>query len=64
MLSFECDYNVGAHPKILDALLKTNFEPCRGYGNDPFTESAREANPELGEEMVARSLEYLEGAIV
>ena len=29
-----------------------------------FTESAREANPELGEEMVARSLEYLEGAIV
>ena len=42
MLSFECDYNVGAHPKILDALLKTNFEPCRGYGNDPFTESARE----------------------
>ena len=29
-----------------------------------FTESAREANPKLGEEMVARSLEYLEGAIV
>jgi len=29
-----------------------------------FTESAREANPQLGEEMVARSLEYLEGAIV
>ena len=29
-----------------------------------FTESAREANLELGKEMVARSLEYLEGAIV
>lgn len=29
-----------------------------------FTESAREANQKLGEEMVARSLEYLDGAIV
>ena len=28
-----------------------------------FTESAREANTALGDEMVARSLEYLEGAI-
>jgi len=28
-----------------------------------FTESAAEANPELGEEMVRLSLEYLEGAI-
>ena len=29
-----------------------------------FTESAREANLELGKEMVAKSLEYLDGAIV
>ena len=29
-----------------------------------FTESAREANKELGDEMVAKSLEYLDGAIV
>ena len=29
-----------------------------------FTESAREANLELGNEMVAKSLEYLDGAIV
>ena len=29
-----------------------------------FTESAREANKELGDVMVAKSLEYLEGAIV
>ncbi len=42
MLSFECDYNVGAHPLILEALVKTNMEPCKGYGNDPFTASARE----------------------
>jgi len=41
MLSFECDYNTGAHPKILEALIKTNMEPCPGYGNDKYTESAR-----------------------
>ena len=29
-----------------------------------FTESAREANKELGDLMVEKSLEYLEGAIV
>ena len=42
MLSFECDYNTGAHPMILEALVRTNMEPCPGYGNDKFTESARE----------------------
>lgn len=42
MLSFECDYNTGAHPKILEALIRTNTEPCKGYGNDPYTESAKE----------------------
>ena len=42
MLSFECDYNVGAHPEILEALLRTNMEPCPGYGKDPYTEQARE----------------------
>ena len=42
MLSFECDYNVGAHPKILEALMRTNMEPCPGYGNDAYTAQARE----------------------
>lgn len=42
MLSFECDYNTGAHPKILEALVRTNMEPCQGYGNDVYTEQARE----------------------
>ena len=41
MLSFECDYNVGAHPKILEALLRTNLEPCPGYGNDDYTAKAK-----------------------
>ncbi|MBE6592837.1 MAG: low specificity L-threonine aldolase [Ruminococcaceae bacterium] len=42
MLSFECDYIKGAHPKILEALLKTNMETMSGYGNDPYTKSAKE----------------------
>ena len=42
MLSFECDYNTGAHPRILEALCRTNMEPCPGYGNDIFTANAKE----------------------
>ena len=40
MISFECDYVLGAHPKILENLLKTNMEFLPGYGKDPYTESA------------------------
>lgn len=40
MISFECDYNVGAHPKILEAFIKTNLERAPGYGKDPYTQSA------------------------
>ena len=42
MLSFECDYIKGAHPKILENLIKTNMETMSGYGNDPYTASAKE----------------------
>lgn len=42
MLSFECDYNTGAHPRILEALIATNMEPAPGYGNDKYTQSAKE----------------------
>lgn len=42
MLSFENDYNVGAHPQILARLCETNFEPMPGYGSDGYTASAIE----------------------
>ena len=42
MLSFECDYTAGAHPKILERLAATNFEPLPGYGADKYCESAKE----------------------
>ncbi len=41
MLSFECDYNVGAHEKILEKLAQTNLEPLPGYGADRYCESAK-----------------------
>ncbi|MBQ1833278.1 MAG: low specificity L-threonine aldolase, partial [Treponema sp.] len=42
MLSFESDYIEGAHPKILEALTKTNMESLSGYGADSYTKSAKE----------------------
>lgn len=39
--SFESDYTTGAHPEILEALGKTNFEPLSGYGTDKYCESAK-----------------------
>ena len=42
MISFENDYLTGAHPKVLQKLLDTNFEPMSGYGNDPYCASAAE----------------------
>ncbi len=42
MLYFESDYMEGAHPKVLEALIKTNLEHLSGYGNDRYTESAKE----------------------
>ena len=41
MYRFECDYTEGAHPRILDALVKTNREQTVGYGEDAYCETAR-----------------------
>lgn len=42
MIHFRNDYSAGAHPSVLDALVKTNFELTAGYGCDPYCESAAE----------------------
>ena len=47
MIRFECDYTTGAHPKILEALVNTNTEPCPGYGVDIHCERARAMLREL-----------------
>ncbi len=41
-LDFSCDYLEGAHPRILEKLVKTNLEKMAGYGLDPISSSARE----------------------
>ncbi len=41
MIRFDCDYLEGAHPRILDALVKTNFEQTPGYAVDHYCEEAR-----------------------
>ena len=39
--SFRNDYSEGAHPRILEALGRTNPEQTDGYGTDPHCEHAR-----------------------
>ncbi len=34
MIRFDSDYTEGAHPRILEALKRTNFEQTNGYGDD------------------------------
>ena len=42
MISFECDYNNGAHPKVLENLIKYNDTKPTPYGFDEFSERAKE----------------------
>ena len=40
MIYFNCDYNEGAHPSILEKLLQTNLEQTPGYGEDNYCAQA------------------------
>ena len=42
MICFDSDYMSGAHPKVMERLLETNFEQTTGYGTDPYTARAIE----------------------
>ena len=41
MISFENDYTTGAHPKILQRFIDSNFESLSGYGTDSYSKQAR-----------------------
>ncbi len=43
MYNFRNDYSEGAHPKVLDALVRTNFEATAGYGEDEYCMAAAQA---------------------
>lgn len=42
MKQFQCDYNEGAHPLILQRLCESNMEQTIGYGEDHYCHQARE----------------------
>jgi len=42
MLSFECDYNNGAHPQVLKRLVEMNDAHPTPYGFDTFSQHAKE----------------------
>lgn len=42
MIYFNCDYNEGAHEKVLQRLVETNMEQTEGYGCDPYCRAAEE----------------------
>jgi threonine aldolase len=42
MISFECDYNNGAHQKVLENLIKYNEVRTTPYGFDEFSERAKD----------------------
>jgi len=42
MLAFQNDYSHGAHPAVLEHLVRTNLEALSGYGTDIYTKRAKE----------------------
>lgn len=47
MIRFNCDYAEGAHESILKLMMETNMEQTPGYGEDHYSEQAREMIREL-----------------
>lgn len=42
MIHFDCDYMAGAHPEVLDAIVKNNKIQTSGYGADEFCNKAKD----------------------
>lgn len=42
MILFQCDYNEGAHPRVMEKLMQTNMEQTVGYGEDEHCARAAE----------------------
>lgn len=45
--NLSCDYLYGAHPKVMDALSRSNFDAQTGYGADIYTIQLKERIAEL-----------------
>lgn len=54
MILFQCDYNEGAHPKLMERLVQTNEEQTVGYGEDAYCmEAAKKIRKACGDESLA-----------
>ncbi len=53
MIRFNCDYNEGAHERILQRLFETNMEQTPGYGEDIYCRQAAETIKSLCEDASA-----------
>lgn len=54
MILFQCDYNEGAHPKIMERLMATNMEQTVGYSEDEYCkEAAAKIKKACGDERLA-----------
>ena len=54
MILFQCDYNEGAHPKIMERLMATNMEQTVGYGEDEYcAQAAAQIRKACGNENLA-----------
>lgn len=42
MIHFDCDYMAGAHPEVLNAIVKNNTVQTVGYGADDYCQRARQ----------------------
>ena len=45
MISFKNDYSEGAHPQILNQILKINAEQNIGYGQDQYSDCLLYTSP-------------------
>ena len=54
MYSLKNDYSEGAHPRILEALVKTNMEQTVGYGLDEYSGKAKELIKEFSRKYKCR----------
>lgn len=54
MIAFNCDYNEGAHPRILEALVETNMEQTVGYGEDQYCKEAEKIIKDLCQSQKAK----------
>ncbi|MDS3867660.1 low specificity L-threonine aldolase [Staphylococcus hominis] len=55
MISFENDYLEGAHPKILQRFIDTNYIQASGYGDDQFSKQAAD--------QIRKTIQYPEATV-